>query len=401
MKTSPLLLALGTVLATLARGQSFPETIDLQAGETDRTHCPVVVKLPSGLPGSYALTTEQGPSLVLQVDAAGRGEFIEPHLAKGERRTYHLGKLEKTADDVAVATDGEVLKATFAGKPIFQYQMTPGPVPEGVDEVFRHGAHLHPIFSPSGKLVTNDHPKDHRWHRGIWLAWTHTEFEGRTPDFWNMGKDGGKLTGEVRFDRLDRSWSGPVSAGFASVHRFIDHTSGEEKDALNEKWEVRVWRPAEGANSYHAFDLTSTQTCAGTSPVKMPKYHYGGLGVRGNALWDPVDQVTMLTSNGDDRVRGDGTKAKWVYLGGDVDGQPTGMAVLIHPENFRFPQPLRLNPKNPQLCIAPAADGDWEIKPGDTYVSRYRIIVADGKPDAAMLDSLWADYATPPRAEVR
>ena len=116
--------------------------------------------------------------------------------------------------------------------------------------------------------------------------------------------------------------------------------------------------------------------------VKLPKYHYGGLGVRGNALWDPPPNVTMLTSNGDDRIKGDGTKAKWAWFGGEVDGKPTGITVLIHPSNFRFPQPLRLNPKNPQICVAPSADGDWSIEPGKPYVSRYRIVISDGKPDA-------------------
>ena len=67
--------------------------------------------------------------------------------------------------------------------------------------------------------------------------------------------------------------------------------------------------------------------------------------------------------------------------------------MLIHPSNFRFPQPLRLNPKNPQLCVAPSQDGDWSIEPGQPYVSRYRFVIFDGAPDAAWIDQLWQDYA--------
>src|SRR5204862_6797343 len=123
--------------------------------------------------------------------------------------------------------------------------------------------------------------------------------------------------------------------------------------------------------------------------------------VRGAAAWDPVDQVTMLTSEGKDRKEGDNSKAKWVHLGGMVDGQATGIAVLIHPSNFRFPQPLRLNPKNPQICVAPSQDGDWEITPGKPYVSRYRLVIADGAADAAAIEREWNDYATPPVVEVK
>jgi hypothetical protein len=123
--------------------------------------------------------------------------------------------------------------------------------------------------------------------------------------------------------------------------------------------------------------------------------------VRGSAQWDPVDKVTMFTSNGDDRKAGDASKAKWVWMGGEVDGVMTGILTLIHPENFRFPQPLRLNPKNPQLCAAPSADGDWEIKPGETYVSRYRFVVMDGKPTMEEAERFWRDYAEPVRVTVR
>jgi hypothetical protein len=40
------------------------------------------------------------------------------------------------------------------------------------------------------------------------------------------------------------------------------------------------------------------------------------------------------------------------------------------------------------------------IRPGRPYVSRYRFVAADGAPDKAELDSLWNDYAHPPRVAV-
>jgi hypothetical protein len=282
---------------------------------------------------------------------------------------------------------------------LFDYQMAAGEVPAGVPEHFRHGAHLHPVFSPGGKLVTGNHPADHRWHRGIWMSWTKTEFEGRHPDFWNMGKDnGGQLTGEIRFDKLVGIWNGPIHAGVVAEHRHIDHTGGMAKDVLRETWELRAYRTS---GSRNVTDLISTQVTAGSSPLKLPKYHYGGLGVRGHAAWDPKDKVAMLTSEGHDRKAGDNSTARWVWLGGEVEGGPTGLAILIHPENFRFPQPLRLNPNNPQLCIAPSQGGDWEITPGKHFVSKYRFVVFDGKPEAKELDRLWNDYAHPPQVTIR
>lgn len=297
------------------------------------------------------------------------------------------------AADITAEKLGSVLHFAINGKTICDYQMEAGDVPEGVDPVFKHGAHLHPIYSPSGKLVTGNHPDDHRWHRGVWMAWTKTEFGDSHPDFWNMGKVGEALAAEVRFDKLTKSWGGPDSGGFISQHLFLDHSHAPEQKVLNETWEVAVSQKILDGTLANIIDLTSTQTCAGEKSLKLPKYHYGGLGVRGNLAWNPVEAVTMLTSEGHDRKAGDSTKGKWVHIGGQVDGAPTGMAILMHPSNFRFPQPLRLNPKNPQLCIAPSQDGDWSIDPGKPYISKYRLLIYDGKPDAKWIEAQWKAYS--------
>ncbi|GIT77905.1 MAG: hypothetical protein Ct9H300mP32_2870 [Verrucomicrobiota bacterium] len=39
--------------------------------------------------------------------------------------------------------------------------------------------------------ITDDYPHNHKHHHGIWFPWTNTIFEGRKPDFWNMGNGTG------------------------------------------------------------------------------------------------------------------------------------------------------------------------------------------------------------------
>lgn len=297
--------------------------------------------------------------------------------------------------DISAEKTGSVIHFSIGGETICDYQMEPGELPAGVAESFAHGAHLHPLCSPGGKLVTGNHQPDHPWQRGVWIGWTKTEFGDSHPDFWNMGKDG-KINAEVRFEKLEKVWSGAQNAGFVSRHVFLDHSHAPGTRVLDETWDIQVAQKQLDGVLTNIIDLTSTQTCATDRPLKLPKYHYGGLGLRGNPLWNPVDAVTMLTSEGHDRKTGDSTKARWVYLGGKVDGTPAGVAVLIHPANFRFPQPLRLNPKNPQLCVAPSQDGDWSIEPGKPYISRYRLLVFDGKPDAKWIETQWQDYAKQP-----
>lgn len=394
------------VLCAATPGLAEEWKVTVHAGPYERSGTIVRFRAPEGLRDGAVLDMGDGATIPVQIDAAGDAAFVAPTLAKAAKKTFVLKKSAAGAAGITAQEAGDLLKFAADGQPLFAYQMAPGAVPEGVDPIFRHGAHLHPIFTPAGKLVTENHPADHRWHRGVWMAWTKTEFEGRHPDFWNQGKGegaekaGAKLLAEVRFDSLDLTWSGPVHGGFVSRHRFIDHSGVVTQDVLHETWDVTAYRVTASERPINVIDLISTQVCASASPLKLPKYHYGGLGVRGHALWDPVDAVKMLTSNGDDRVKGDSTKGRWVYLGGDIDGAPAGLAVLIHPSNYRFPQPLRLNPKNPQLCIAPSQDGDWEIAPGKSFISRYRIVTFDGPADPALLHRLWTDYAEPPIAAI-
>jgi hypothetical protein len=87
-------------------------------------------------------------------------------------------------------------------------------------------------------------------------------------------------------------------------------------------------------------------------------------------------------------------------MGGRVEGALTGLAILDHPDNVRSPQPQRIHPTEPFLCLAPQQAGDLEITPGKPLTLRYRFVVADGAPDKAELDRLWNDYAHPPKAIV-
>lgn len=392
--------------AVLAPEMAFAGTvtrITVSAGDLDRADSVVRFRVPHLEPGVYLLSGD-GVEVPLQVDKDGLAVMIEPKLEKGGSRTYEVlpASMAQSREKLKATVNGDVLTLEGENGPLLKYQMQAASVPEGTLPIFSHGAHLHPVYSPAGRVVTGNHPPDHPHHRGIWMSWTKTEYGGRSPDFWNMGKDkSGKLTGEVRFGELSQSWSGVVHAGFLSLHEHLDHTSGVEKNVLSEAWQLLVYAPFKDPVARHVFDLVSAQRLVGTEPLTLPKYHYGGLGVRGSREWDEVYAVTMLTSNGDDRVAGDSTKGKWVYMGGKVDGQQTGLVVLIHPRNFRFPQPLRLNPKNPQLSVAPSQEGDWQIGPDENYVSLYRFVVLDGDVDRGLLEKWWLDYANPVSVTVK
>ena len=374
-----------------------PGRITDLAGEYDLRDSVVWFTLPAGSREFQELADERGNRIALQTILEGRACFIEKELKRGSARTYRLVAAKSNAslsNGVHVARDGSGIQCSVASQPAFHYQAQLSELPRpDIKPIFQRGGYLHPILTPSGKLVTDDYPPNHLHHHGIWSPWTKTEFEGRQPDFWNMGE--GK--GRVEFVAFGETWSGPVHGGFQSRHRFVDLTAAEPKVALQETWQVTLYNVGRDSSRYWMFDLVSTQQCATSSPLKLPKYLYGGLGFRGNWSWNGKDKTFFLTSEGEtDRVKGNETRARWCHISGDVDGARAGIAILCHPDNFRAPQPMRLHPTEPFFCFAPSQLGDWEISPGNPYVSRYRFIIADGPPDQVELERRWNEYAHPP-----
>ena len=287
------------------------------------------------------------------------------------------------------------MRITVGDKTVLHYQAKKSELPrDDLEPIYRRGGYIHPVVTPGGTVITDDYPHNHKHHHGIWFPWTNTIFEGRKPDFWNMGNG----TGTVEFTGLNGQWSGPVYAGFSSSHQFVDLIAKPSKVALTETWRVQVYATGQ---AYHLFELESVQRCAGGSKIQFPEYRYGGLGFRGHGQWDGVGNCFYLTANGEsDRIKGHATRARWCHIGGRVDGKWGGIGVLCHPSNFRFPQPMRIHPSEPFFNFAPSQAGDWEIKPGQDYMSRYRFVVTDGRPDAELLERLWRDFAFPPRVEV-
>jgi hypothetical protein len=380
--------------------QAEPELrISVSAGSHHRQDAIVSMDLPRESAGFNCLRDSDGNSVALQIDENGRAVFILKELSAGAAKEFVLTRgASGLVEGITAARAGTKLRIADGDRQMLEYQAEPGVLPRPeIDPIYTRGGYIHPVLTPGGKAVTDDFPPNHIHQHGIWFAWTRTEFQGRQPDFWNMGQ--GK--GRIEFAGMDKTWSGPVHAGFNAQHRFVDLTAGEPRTVLNEKWETRAYRLGSGS-SHFVFDLTSTQECAGPVPLVLPDYYYGGLGVRGNWLWNGPGKAFFLTSEGvTNRVAGNQTRGRWCYMGGMIDGQLAGIAILGHPENFRAPQPMRLHPNEPFFCFAPSQAGDWEIAPGQKYISRYRFVVFDGPPDRTKLDRLWHDYAHPPEARLK
>lgn len=390
------------MLAGAAPALSAPAavSVEIAAGAVDREETVASFVRPPEVTGEAELV-RGGERLPLQGDGAGRAWFVLPRLAKGSTARFELRTVKPAATPPAMRAhrEGRILELTRAGRTVLRYQAEAGELPRPeIPAKFSRGGYLHPVFTPAGRAVTDDYPANHLHHHGIWSPWTRTEFEGRAPDFWNMGD----LKGRVEFVALEATTSGPVFAGFDSRQRLVDLLAKPKKVALHETWQVRAFNVGgTPKRPWNLFDLTITQTCATTSPLRLLKYHYGGLGFRGPWAWNGPANCRFLTSEGEtDRVKANETRGRWCWIGGAVDGQTAGVVILCAPDNFRAPQPMRVNPTEPFFCFAPSQLGDWSIEPGQPYVACYRFVALDGEPNREVIERLWRDYAEPPQVTV-
>jgi hypothetical protein len=247
-----------------AAQQKQGRSITVAAGAFDRHNAIVTVTIPDGKESALLFLNDgKGPTIPTQVGANGEVTFVLPELKAGETRTYSVAVGRPGPAPGAVPPrpvvearrDGAVVRVTASGKPVLTYQAEPGEfLRPNIKPIFKRGGYIHPVFTPDGRAITDDYPVDHPHHHGIWWAWTKTEYDGRQPDFWNMG-DG---TGRIDFESLDGTWNGRIHGGLTATTRFTDVTGGRSEVVLKDRWNVRVY--AVSADSVHDLDIVSTQT---------------------------------------------------------------------------------------------------------------------------------------------
>ena len=303
---------------------------------------------------------------------------------------------------VTTSLNAKALIVSQNQQKVMQYNVAEVFPPDTVNTLYRRNAFIHPLWSPSGNVLTRINAPDHWHHFGIWNPWTKTHFEGHSTDFWNLLEG----QGTVRFGGFNSLISGPVFGGFKVRQEHVDfQCKGGDKVAMNEVWDVRVWNIGScGGVKVWLWDMTTTLNCASASPITLEAYRYGGgIGFRANEEWTNKNSW-VLTSEGKVRKDADGTRARWCDVGGEFSNNGTsGILFMSNPSNREYPEPMRVWPENANggrgdmyFEFCPIRDKSWELKPGNEYVLKYRMLVYDGKIDAQLAGRLWNDFAHPP-----
>jgi hypothetical protein len=103
-----------------------------------------------------------------------------------------------------------------------------------------------------------------------------------------------------------------------------------------------------------------------------------------------------------------GQASPWVDYTGPVDGRTVGVAILNHPDSFRYPttwhvRDYGLFAANPfgWRDFGMKTAGDYTLPAGESITFRYRVILHDGDTASADLPAAFRAYARPPKVEIR
>jgi len=246
-------------------------------------------------------------------------------------------------------------------------------------------SYVHPLYGLDGEVLTDDFPKDHYHHRGLFWSWPHVKSGEQEADLW-------MLTGiRHQFER----WLGrellPTKANLGMQNGWF---IGARKVVDERVW-LRV-SPTTAEGRVIDVELTWTPLNEPLTLRGAEGKSYGGLTLR----FAPRTGETIITTP-DGRSQEDLPIAHlpWADLSAQFAGvkAPSGAAILIAPEHPDYP-PEWLTRHYGVLCVGwPGVKGQT-FPPDKTIHVRYRVWIHRGIPEAEKLKQIYEEYA---RRDVR
>lgn len=268
--------------------------------------------------------------------------------------------------------------ALFEGaKPVFVYNYGTIQKP-GVPADRARSTYIHALYGLDGEVLTDDFPKDHYHHRGLFWAWPHVRIGDQHYDLW-------MLKGiEQRFER----WlSRETEEGNATLGVENGWFVGNRKVVREEVW----LRTAASGKDGRVLDMELSWTPL-TEPLTLEGAEgksYGGLTLR----FAPRTDTVISTPLGQDDKDLTITRLPWADLSARFAGQdqPSGAAIFVAPDHPDFP-PEWLTRHYGVLCLGWPGVKPKTFQPGEKFRCRYRVWIHRGAPGVEKLSQQYRDY---------
>jgi hypothetical protein len=249
--------------------------------------------------------------------------------------------------------------------------------------------YFHPLYDLDGNVVTEDFPKDHIHHRGIFWAWHQVRVNGATvQDQW-VNRDSFWTLQDARTVSDDRSASLALRVVWESP-RFTD-AQDQRRPFVEEQSVTRVHR-AEGAIRKIDFHqqlkaLVDGVEIGGSDDAKG----YGGFSYR---VVMPADIRFTGAQGVVTPIENAVSPSPWMDVSGSYGSSgKSGLTVLTHPSTTGFPQPWILRARGSMQNAVYPGRNPVAIPRDRPVILRYRIVLHRGELAPAAIARMQAEYA--------
>ncbi|MBA4149762.1 MAG: PmoA family protein [Verrucomicrobia bacterium] len=240
-------------------------------------------------------------------------------------------------------------------------------------------SYIHPIYGLDGEVLTDDFPKDHFHHRGLFWSWPHVKVGDKQTDLWMLKGIRHEFGRWLSRDAGEKSAVLGVQNGW-----FI----GERKVVDEQVW-LRVL-PATAEGQALDVELVWIPIDEPLTLRGAPDKSYGGLTLR---FAPHKGKPVITTSEGVTPKDLTVTRLPWADLSAQFDGANamSGATIFVDPAHPDYP-PEWLTRHYGVLCVGWPGVEEQTFQPGEPIRCRYRVWIHRGVPDSAKLKSVEADY---------
>lgn len=260
---------------------------------------------------------------------------------------------------------------------------------------------LYPVIGPNDKPMTRAFPmeniegetRDHPHQRSFWF--THGSVNGI--DFWSELKGHGFIKETERVTVV----GGPAVGLIRNRNHWL---APDGRKICEDERLLRVF--ATKSDRILDFDVSIR---ASEGEVVFGDTKEGTFGVRVASSMDVSRKLGGRITNADGLIDENawGKPSAWVDYTGPVDGEVVGVAILNHPESFRYPttwhvRTYGLFAANPfgWKDFGKSQTGEYTLAKGESVTFRYRIILHKGSVDPSRMQQAFRAYAHPPTVDI-
>ncbi|NUM54911.1 MAG: PmoA family protein [Candidatus Hydrogenedentes bacterium] len=274
-----------------------------------------------------------------------------------------------------LSNDGKRVTVLDRGSPVFVYNYAPVDPPAGVDARFRRANYIHPLYSPDGAIVTEDFPKDHYHHRGVFWAWPNCRVGRRKLNVWELetGRSVFETWAELAVARNE------VRLEEHSLWKFDDGGTApiDERVSIVVRPESNRQRAIDFALTFKNVaetDATFQGSDASAGAAGTGAKGYGGFCFRPDANNKPFVFTARDGVIPEDRMAHETT---WVDISWGTK-EKRGVAIVQHPSNPGYPHRGWMIRHYGFLGASWPHNDPHTLKPGESFTLRYRLIVHEG-----------------------